>query len=64
MASIRGIPQGEIMTSVDPKAMIQLKFSDCLPNDLATKQLESRLTDRRATVEILGERCSRMYLGS
>jgi ATP-dependent helicase Lhr and Lhr-like helicase len=56
MESLRAIPPKQIVTPVDPKALVQLKFSDCLPHKLATKELESRLTDRPAILEILGQR--------
>ena len=55
MESLRAIPHEDIVTQVDPKAITELKFSDCLPRELASKELESRLTDRAAIVEILGQ---------
>ena len=55
MESLRAIPHEDILTPVDPKAITQLKFSDCLPPELASKELESRVTDRAAIVEILGQ---------
>jgi ATP-dependent Lhr-like helicase len=57
---LRAIPHEDIVSPVDPKALTQLKFSDCLPRDLATKELESRLTDRAAIQKIIDHRCVRL----
>jgi len=61
MESVRAIRREDIVTPVDPKALSQLKFSGCLPRELATKELESRLTDRPGIVKILGERWVEMH---
>ncbi len=64
MENLRAIPPEDIATPVDPKALTQLKFSDCLPRELASKELESRLTDRPAILEILGRACVRLDTGN
>jgi ATP-dependent Lhr-like helicase len=58
--NLRSIAPEHIVTPVDPKALSQLKFSECLPRELASKELEARLTDRTAIVEILGQRSVRL----
>jgi ATP-dependent Lhr-like helicase len=55
MAKIRSTSTDDIVIQVDPKMLAQLKFSDCLPEDLATIELESRLTDRSACAKFLAE---------
>jgi ATP-dependent Lhr-like helicase len=54
--NLRSIKPEHLVTPVDPKALSQLKFSECLPRELASKELEARLTDRSAVLEILRER--------
>jgi len=49
---LRSIPEEVLVTPVDPKAIAQLKFSDCLPSELAAKELEARLTDKPATTKL------------
>ncbi len=61
MESLREIPQQEVVTPIDLKALTQLKFSDCLSSELASKELESRLTDRPAIIEILGQRWNAVH---
>jgi len=62
MESLRVIPHEDIVTPVDLNALAQLKFSDCLPRELALQELESRLTDRPAILEILGQRWTEVLI--
>jgi ATP-dependent helicase Lhr and Lhr-like helicase len=55
---LRSVAPEHIVTPVDPKALSQLKFSECLPRELGSKELEARLTDRTAIAEILSQRLS------
>lgn len=55
MAKVKSTPDSNIVTSVDPKMLAQLKFSSCLPDDLATKELEVRLTDRGTCIKLIRE---------
>jgi ATP-dependent helicase Lhr and Lhr-like helicase len=54
--NLRSVAPENIVTPVEPKALSQLKFSECLPRELGSKELEARLTDRPAIMEILGQR--------
>jgi ATP-dependent helicase Lhr and Lhr-like helicase len=56
MAEMRSIPPNDMAVPVDPKMLAQLKFSDCLPETLATTELQSRLTDRQACRKILDQK--------
>ena len=40
---------------IDEACLEGLKFSDCLPPDLATKMLERRLQDQQSTRTVLAE---------
>jgi hypothetical protein len=60
MESLKATPPEHMVTPVDPKALSQLKFSDCLPRELGTKELESRLTDCAAVLEILSQRWTKL----
>jgi len=55
MAKMRSIPESDIVASIDPKTLAQLKFSSCLPDDLATKELELRLSDRDTCAKLIAE---------
>ena len=55
MAKMRSIPESDIVASIDPKTLVQLKFSSCLPDDLATKELELRLSDRGTCAKLIAK---------
>jgi len=44
------------VTPVDAKTLQQLKFSECLPRNLAMKELEARMTDRNRAMQVANER--------
>jgi ATP-dependent Lhr-like helicase len=48
---IRNVPQ--MCVAVDEQAMQGLKFSECLPHDLALSMLQMRLSDPQATQRVL-----------
>jgi ATP-dependent Lhr-like helicase len=56
MAELRSTPAETIVAPVEPRAITDLKFSDCLPEDLAIKELEVRLTDRLGAVRLINEK--------
>lgn len=51
--SIKTREVAEMYPAIDEAAIDGLKFSECLPDDLAIRMLERRLQDRRATQHIL-----------
>ena len=56
MEELREMPEDEIVTPVDAKTLEQLKFSECLPRNLAMKELEARMTDRNGAMHVANER--------
>ncbi len=52
LSRLKELPTDQIAAEVDTKAIGRLKFSECLPQDLAVKELQARLTDR-ASAELL-----------
>jgi ATP-dependent helicase Lhr and Lhr-like helicase len=56
MKQMKSVPQDQMAAPVDPKMLAKLKFSECLPEDLATTELQSRLTDRLACAKILDQK--------
>ena len=55
MGEMRSIPESDIVASIDPKTLSQLKFSSCLPDDLATKELELRLSNPDTCAKLISE---------
>ena len=53
--AVRALDQETLKPDVTPKALDGLKFSACLPPELATKVLQSRMIDRNAVQRILAE---------
>ncbi len=53
ITKLRSIPHDDIVPSVDRKTLVQLKFSSCLPDDLATKELQGRLSDSGRCSQII-----------
>jgi ATP-dependent helicase Lhr and Lhr-like helicase len=62
IAEMRAIPPDEMAVPLDAKMLTQLKFSDCLPENLATKELQSRLTDQRACAKILDQKLNIVHI--
>jgi ATP-dependent Lhr-like helicase len=50
---LRAISFGEVSTSIDSKALDQLKFSTCLPRDLGFKELRARLSDAESYTRLV-----------
>ena len=58
-AAVRQIREQDpagMLPSIDPAAIDGLKFSHCLPGELAVQMLEQRLQDRDAIRQVLNER--------
>lgn len=55
IAKLRSAPEDQMVASVDSRTLAQLKFLTCLPDDLATKELESRLSDSRSCAQLVGQ---------
>ena len=56
IAAIRQCDVSAMRAAVDEDAVDGLKFSECLPGDLAIEMLERRLQDPDSTRRILGQR--------
>jgi hypothetical protein len=56
LETIRQHDVAALRPAVDEAAIDGLKFSECLPNDLAKEMLERRLQEPEATRRILAER--------
>ena len=56
IAKLRSTPTEAIVASVEPRAVTELKFSECLPEDLAIKELGVRLTDRRGAIRLINQK--------
>ena len=56
IATIRKYDVGDMFPAIDKAAIDGLKFSECLPTELATEMLERRLQEPEATKRILEER--------
>jgi ATP-dependent Lhr-like helicase len=58
IAKLRSAPEDQMVASVDSRTLAQLKFSTCLPDDLATKELESRLSDSGLCAQLIRQPAS------
>lgn len=55
VAAVRGADPIHMMSPVDDRAIDDMKFSVCLPRDLAVRELQVRLTDNSAIAAVLAE---------
>ena len=54
----------DFMIAVSDDAIQQVKFSECLPRDLAAKSLAARLADTESVAAVLAEPIRHVSLGS
>ncbi len=52
---LRSTPLDDMRAPIEDRAIDDLKFSTCLPRATARRELEERLTDRRAVAAVLAE---------
>jgi ATP-dependent Lhr-like helicase len=55
LRDLRDIPPEAIVSAASEQALDGLKFSECLPPDLATRVIQARLSDVQAVAEVLIE---------
>lgn len=53
LATLRATEPAAILPAVNDEALVELKFSECLPRDLAASVVQSRLSDREGVIEVL-----------
>lgn len=63
IASVRAADPLRMVTPIEAKTIDSLKFSACLPPDMATRELQERLTDRSSLKAVLGEPATFAVLG-
>jgi ATP-dependent helicase Lhr and Lhr-like helicase len=54
VVGLRGADPGSLVAPASEQAIDGLKFSKCLPTDLAVRVVQSRLTDARGVTGVLG----------
>jgi len=55
IASLRGQPATDLRPAIDPDAVAALKFTDCIPPDLAERMLQDRSRDAHGLATVLAE---------
>ena len=60
---LREIDPGTLLTSASDQAINGLKFSECLPRDLAAHVVRARLTDARGVKEVLRRETRKIIAG-
>lgn len=55
IASLRGQPATDLRPAIDPDAVAALKFTDCIPPDLAERMLQDRGRDGHGLAALLAE---------
>ena len=61
LASLSRLADDEFLSDIDADAVNALKFSDCLPRDMATRMLQRRLSDLPAIRAVLAEPMTRSF---
>ena len=55
LASLSRLPDDDFLSDIDADAVNALKFSDCLPREMATRMLQRRSSDLPAIRAVLAE---------
>ena len=62
LASLSRLADDEFLSDIDAEAVNALKFSDCLPRDMATRMLQRRSSDLPAIRAVLAEPMRRVVM--
>ena len=62
LASLSRLADDEFLSDIDAEAVNALKFSDCLPREMATRMLQRRLSDLPAIRAVLAEPMRRVVM--
>jgi hypothetical protein len=54
IGSLVGAPPDQIVRQADDQALEGLKFPECLPKELATRVVQSRVSDVRGVADVIG----------
>jgi ATP-dependent Lhr-like helicase len=59
--SLVNVPPDQMVPQADEQALEGLKFSECLPHELATRVVQARLSDERGVADVIGRLARIVY---